>query len=195
MALRKGHGNGTGSPRIEVLPPDEQLMPVPAPQAEPAAPVARAPDGKLIGSEAAKELGRRGGLARAAKKRWVTALGITELDETHKFKSYYTRAEQWVEQRLVELAGLAGGSVGAGPAQMVVAAGRSWSLAWYYYDLGLSTDNPRFLTDSSKVSNEAKQLDMAAYEMAVREAAARRELSNNNASIPIDVFSSEEDES
>jgi len=77
MALRTGHGNGAGVPHIEVLPIDEQPHGVPAPsggagllQAEPA----RRSNGQLADRQAATELGRRGGLARAAKASQLAAL-------------------------------------------------------------------------------------------------------------------------
>ena len=84
MALRNGHGNGAGVPRVEVLPADEQPRGIPAPAGPPAPPlpeVARRSDGTVADRQAAIELGRRGGLARAAKAaqlRALTKLGLLD---------------------------------------------------------------------------------------------------------------------
>lgn len=77
MALRTGHGNGAGVPRIEVLPPDElpRGLPATASGTSPAAPPAeRGPAGRLVAGQAARELARRGGFAKAAKERQLRAL-------------------------------------------------------------------------------------------------------------------------
>lgn len=75
MALRTGHGNGAGVPRIEVLPPDELPLPATASGISPAAPPAeRGPAGRLVAGQAARELARRGGFAKAAKERQLRAL-------------------------------------------------------------------------------------------------------------------------
>lgn len=82
MALRTGHGSGTGSPRVEVLPADEQPRGVPAPSIDPTALQAEPPvrhSGRIADRQRAAELGRKGGLARAAKAiqlRALTSLGL-----------------------------------------------------------------------------------------------------------------------
>jgi hypothetical protein len=88
MALRTGHGNGRGQPRVEVRPVDELPAPVAAPLAAPAQPVRRRHDGKLADAESAAELGRRGGEAKARRVRLVDSLGLSKLVEQTTFGPY-----------------------------------------------------------------------------------------------------------
>ncbi|MEO7032729.1 MAG: hypothetical protein ABI548_02775 [Polyangiaceae bacterium] len=82
MTLRTGHGTGRGRTHVELSPLDEQPEGVPAP-ARPELPPepanARRSNGQIADRQAASELGRRGGLARAAKAlqlRALTGLGL-----------------------------------------------------------------------------------------------------------------------
>lgn len=77
MTIRSGHGAGAAFPRVEVLPASEQAVGVPAPtgyEAPAEASPARGPSGRFADKMAAAELGRRGGLARAAKACQLKAL-------------------------------------------------------------------------------------------------------------------------
>jgi hypothetical protein len=116
MALRSGHGNGAGLPRIEVLPVDEQPVGVPEPSRKPplAEPAnARLPNGRLAEGQAARELGRRGGLARAAKAAQLRALtGLGLLGATpESLKPFLEAANQFAAAEVERLARECGGGV------------------------------------------------------------------------------------
>jgi general stress protein YciG len=67
--LRNGHGKGKGTPHIEVSPADELPAPVTTALAPPAAPLNFRDDGRIADSATARELGRRGGAAKARRVR------------------------------------------------------------------------------------------------------------------------------
>jgi len=115
-ALRTGHGNGAGSPRIEVLPVDEQPRGIPAAsigaaalQAEPS----ERHSGRIADRQRAAELGRRGGLARAAKAsqlRALTALGLRGATPA-ALAPYLDDANQFADSEVARLARECGGGV------------------------------------------------------------------------------------
>lgn len=174
MALRSGHGNGAGVPRIEVSPADELPAPLPARLPAPARPVARRQDGKLANSESAKALGRLGGLAKAERVRLVSSLGLQKLAESAALKPYWSAAEEFTAHHTKELAALAGGSLGSGPSSMVVSAALQLAASRYLFDIGAQTGGPALLKQASALANDSRQNLLAAYELAVREAQSRK---------------------
>jgi hypothetical protein len=93
MALRNGHGNGRGQPRVEVLPVDELPAPVSAATTPPDVALAFRQDGKIADSETAREMGRRGGAAKARRVRLIDSLGLSKLVEATAFGPYRVAAE------------------------------------------------------------------------------------------------------
>ncbi len=170
MALRSGHGKGRGTPHIEVLPADELPAPVPAEPVQPA----RRPDGTIADSEAARELGRRGGLAKAKSVRLVTSLGLGKLNENSAFASYRKGAEEFHTFHVEALAYQAGGIVGPAPNTMIATAALQLAVSRYYFDRFHET---LAMEDSKMASNQgdaSRQNLLAAYELAVKEANARK---------------------
>jgi hypothetical protein len=116
MALRTGHGNGAGVPRIEVLPADEQPAGIPAPS-EPVAPPVSADlgrsNGRIADRQLAVELGRRGGQARAAKAAELKALtGLGLLGATPDvLRPYLDAANEFASSEVQRLARECGGGV------------------------------------------------------------------------------------
>lgn len=173
MALRSGHGAGAGVPRVEVLPPNELPSPVPASVADRAFPIHRRQDGKLADGASAKELGRRGGEAKARRVRLVDTLGLKKIADDATFKPYRDAAEEFVSHHLGELAKSAGGHVGPGPSTMVASAGLQLAASRWAFDLGAEKSDAALIKLGSSLANDSRQNLMAAFEMAVREAQAR----------------------
>lgn len=173
MTLRKGHGTGAGSPRIEVRPPDEQARPVPAPAAPPTAPLAFRSNGQIGDSETAKALGRRGGLAKAQSVRLVTSLGLTKLAEDSAFGPYRRGAEEFTAHHAQSLASQAGGLVGPAPHTMIASAALQLAGSRFCFDRFADTAEATWLKLGSSLANDSRQNLLAAYELAVREAQVR----------------------
>ncbi len=175
MALRNGHGTGRGQPRVEVLPPDELPAPVPAPLPEPARPVVRHPDGKLADVASAKELGRRGGEAKARRVRLIDSLGLSKLVEQTTFGPYRAAAEEFVSHHRAALAQQAGGELGPAPSTMVASAGLQLAASRWAFDQGAAKNDPALIKLGSSLANDSRQNLLAAYELATREAEGRRQ--------------------
>lgn len=183
MTLRKGHGKEKGSTRIEVLPPDELPKPLPADPAAQTAPLARREDGTIANSEAAKELGRRGGEARANKKRLLQGLGLANLSAEAAFKPYWDSVQAWVEAQLTETTIAAGGYLGPGPASIIGSAGVALAASRFFSDEAARTGNLQLFISAGRLSETSRQHLLAAYELAVREGKARRETAKTYASL------------
>jgi hypothetical protein len=170
VTLRSGHGNGKGQPRVEVLPADELPAPVPAL----AAPLARRDNGTVADSAAAKELGARGGRAKAAKTRLVSALGLAKLAADAAFAPYRTAGDAFVTEHLAALEKQAGGEVGPGPSTIVASAGMQLAASRFLNDKAMQSGDAKLLKQASDLANDSRQNLLAAYELAVREAHARK---------------------
>lgn len=173
MTLRTGHGTGAGVPRIEVLPPDELPAALPAPVPAPAAPLAFREDGTIADGATAKELGRRGGLAKARRVRLVDTLGLKKIDEASDFAPYRYAADEFVTAHLAALAQVAGGEVGPGPSSIVASAALQLAASRYAFDKFAETLEPGLAKLGSSLGDAHRQNLLAAYELARREADAR----------------------
>jgi len=116
MALRSGHGRGSGSMHVEVLPVDEQPVGIPAPARamSPALPAGgRDASGRFADRQFASELARRGGLARAAKANQLRALSGLGLHGATPaaLAPYLDDANQFAESEVGRLARECGGGV------------------------------------------------------------------------------------
>lgn len=172
MALRKGHGNGTGVPRIEVLPADELPAPVPA---EPALP-ARREDGTIADSASAKALGARGGLAKAQKKKLLQGMGLVDMAEDNSFTPYYRAAQAWLEAVTGIYAAMCGGALGPGPSALLGNAAIALAMARHLTDKAFAEQNELHSRQATRYWDAMKQQKLAAYELGVREAKMRSDL-------------------
>lgn len=170
---RKGHGKGAGRPHIEVPPADELSFPIAAPEAPSSAPLTFRHDGKIGDSATAKELGRRGGEARARRVRLVDSLGLATIAADTTFAPYRSAAEVYVAHHLAELAKVAGGHVGPGPSTMIASAALQLAASRFLFDRFASTLEPSDAKAASSLADAHRQNTLAAYELAVREAQAR----------------------
>ncbi len=180
MTLRKGHGNGAGVPRIEVLPADE--LPSPNPTAVPTGPlVRRSPTGTFADSASAREAGRRGGVKSARQKahrtRLMGSLGLVELAADHKFYAYEAAGEAFVQEHMSTLATMFDGTCSEGPMSIVRTAGIQLAASRFLYDEGKAAGDAKLLGDASKLGDASRQNILAAYELQAREAAARKKSS------------------
>jgi hypothetical protein len=172
MALRNGHGNGKGVPRIETLAADEQPVGVPAPGgpvAPPAPDVARKPNGTVADRQAAIELGRRGGIARAAKAAQLRALtGLGLLGATPEvLRPYLAAALEFAEHEVARLARECGGGVcPSNAAALVLAAARAMAASCAAYATG-------DLALGAKLGAEVRSNLLGARELTVKEAKSR----------------------
>jgi hypothetical protein len=174
MALRNGHGTGAGSPRVEVLPADELPRPVAvAGSADGERVPLRFKGGPIRDSETARELGRRGGEAKARRVRLIDSLGLKKLTDDASFRPYRDAAEEFVSHHLAELAKQAGGSVGPAPSTMVASAALQLAASRWAFDRGAEANDAGLIKLGSSLANDSRQNLLAAYELATREAQAR----------------------
>lgn len=175
MALRTGHGKGAGVPRVEVVPPDELPACVPAPS-QPLTGVERRQDGTIATPEAARALGRRGGLVKAKRLRLARSLGLSaEVMESEAFAPYRRAASAFRRHHTRDLAAQAGGHVGAAACSMVASAALQLAASRFLFDQAAMIGDPALFKAASQLSNDSRQNLLAAYELAVREAKARAE--------------------
>ncbi len=170
MAIRSGHGAGAGTPRIEVLPPDELPDGVPA-EARQASPTDRGKAGRFARGNS---LARAGGKALAGKSRLSSRLGLTTLPDDAAFRQYKAAASSFRRTQCAELARTVGGGVcGPGPSSVVASA--ALALAWsrYFSDLAASTGDPELAMRSARLGETSRQHLLAAHELCAREAQAR----------------------
>lgn len=173
MALRAGHGAGAGTPRVEVLPPDELPPPVAAPTCALSG-VERRQNGTVASTEAARALGRKGGQVKAKRVRLARSLGLSSEALQHEsFTPYRRAASAFRRHHMGELAQQSGGAVGAGPGSMVASAALQLAASRFLFDQAATSGDPSLFKTASQLSNDSRQNLLAAYELANREAKAR----------------------
>lgn len=171
MTLRKGHGKGKGTPRIEVLPPDE--LPAGLPGDMPA----EAPGDRGQGGRFAKGntgLSRKGGLAKRGKARLAAKLTLGTLPQGAAFEPYQRAARTFRRQHCAAIASTVGGGVcGTGPSSMVASA--ALQLAWsrFLFDRAARTEDASEVALAKTLADSSRQNLMAAHEYAAKEASAR----------------------
>src|SRR5262245_2973936 len=145
MALRTGHGNGAGVPRVEVLPADELPAGLPAP-ARPAP--LRDAAGRLLPSPGTTELARSGARAAHESRQLAALLGLWEAPEGHPYAPYARLAREWRDDHMAQLAAtVAGGEVGPGPASIVSTAALQLGASRWLADTGARDGDARALLD------------------------------------------------
>lgn len=171
MALRSGHGHGSGVPRVEVLPPDELPMGVQA-TAQASAGGERRPDGTF--APGARTMQAAGGRATRGKSRLTARLGLSTLGEGDAFRPYRSSAATFRRVQCSELARTVGGGVcGPGPSSVVASA--ALALAWsrFLSDQAAATGDPELAMRSARLGETSRQHLLAAHELCAREAQSR----------------------
>ena len=161
MALRNGHGAGAGVPRVEVLPPDE----LPQPNAhDTAANLAiRSRKGKPF------EPGNRAAAGRRPK---LALLGVAVDATDPRYALALRRAGRYRKRRCSELAATHG-YVSAGAASLIASAALALCASRYLYEVAAGTGDAETMKRASALANDARQNELAAWELASREAQAR----------------------
>lgn len=159
MTLRKGHGTGAGVPRIEVLPADELPPVTPALTVRPG----RGPDGRFLPGNTE---------ARAQRVR-PGPRGTGALRAAPEFEVYSRWGKSYARHRRGELARAHGGEISAGVGALVESASLALAASRYLGALAAQTSDPELFKRSSALANDARQNELAAWELASREAKVR----------------------
>lgn len=162
MALRSGHGNGAGVPRIEVLPADE----LPPAQAEGADPLAS-------GRDSAKRVRTTAAARALAKLPRRSRFLPRKLALDPRFLSHNARRLEWQRKRLAELQAAHGG-VSHGVGAMLNAAGWLYAGGECAAEIAAATCDFDLFKTAANLTSTARQHELAAWELAAREADARR---------------------
>lgn len=161
MALRSGHGQGRGRPHIEVLPPDE----LPAATGSKTVRPDRGSDGRFLRGNTA---------ARARRLRAGPLGGVGGVDSTSgAFKPFARWGRRYGTHRRRELAAAHGGEISAGVGALVESAALALASSRYLQNQGATIGDPELLKRASSLAAEARQNELAAWELAAREAKAR----------------------
>ncbi len=158
MTWRTGHGNGKGSPRIEVMPPDE------LPSASPA--IADRPERTADGRFAKGNV-----VARAQRVRPGPLGGVDTSDP--RFRPFKAWGRRYAGHRRAELAKAHGGSISAGVGAIVESAALALAASRFAQHLGAESGDVDLMKRSADLGALARQHELAAWELAAREATAR----------------------
>jgi hypothetical protein len=170
VALRSGHGNGAGQPRVEVLPADELPEGVPS-HADALSRSAAAERGKFARGNRRSVLGGR---SRAGQSRLANRLGLATLAADAPIAPYMRSAVSFRRAQCAELARTVGGGVcGPGPSSVVASA--ALALAWsrYLADKAATSGDAELATKAARLGETSRQHLLAAHELCAREAQAR----------------------
>lgn len=170
VTLRRGHGNGAGVPRIEVMPADELPAGVPD-VARRESPTDRGEAGRFA---AGNTLARLGGKARRGKTRLAERMGLRGLPEGSAFRPYKAAAVSFRRAQCAELARTVGGGI-CGPAPSSMVASAALQLAWsrYLADTAAEQGDPDLALTASRLADASRQNLLAAHELCAKEAQAR----------------------
>lgn len=192
MTVRRSQGKA----RPQVARATELPRAVAAPQAAPTRPVERSADGKIATQEAARELGKRGGRARAERdaRTWGRTLGLggllTALEADAHLKPFVDESQRWLRARVAEVASNVGGGVASAGVVSILTTS-AWqrcfssalfeiaATAAFAWVRGAAGETPKIdpRTDlvmvASKLGDASRQNLLAAFEIAAKEAAAR----------------------
>jgi hypothetical protein len=161
MALRTGHGAGRGCPRVEVLPPDE----LPAAVGCKTVRSNRDAGGRFIRGNTA---------ARARRLRAGNLGGVGGIESTSDaFKPFARWGRRYGSHRRRELAHAHGGEISAGVGALIESAALSLASSRFLQSQGAAVGDPELLKRASSLAAEARQNELAAWELAAREAKAR----------------------
>ncbi len=163
VALRNGHGNGRGVPRVEVLPCDEQ----PLAQAAGTDPLSTGRDSamRVRTSAAARAMALLPRRSRYLPRDIACAPG---------FEPHNARRLELQRKRLAELQA-AHGYVSHGVGAMLNAAAWLYAGGEFAAELGAETGNVEYFKVASNLTSTARQHELAAWELCSREARAKSE--------------------
>ncbi len=158
MSWRTGHGAGKGGPRIEVMPPDE----LPSAMGSLTDRPDRTPDGRFAPGN---------GAARARRVR-PGALGGVEAAAA-PFEPFRRWGRRYSAHRRAELARAHGGSISAGVGAIIESAALALATSRYLASVGAQTLDADAMKRAADLGSLARQHELAAWELAAREAKVR----------------------
>lgn len=160
MSLRTGHGRGKGTPRVEVLPPDE------LPPATPGVPVRSNRDGagRFVP-------GNTEGQNKRVKPGIRGALGLDKSDP--RYRPFARWGARYGAYRRRELAAAHGGTLSAGVGAIVESAALAMAASRFVQSLAAEAGDAELFKQASALASTARQHELAAWELAAREAQAR----------------------
>ena len=162
MSLRRAHGAGASAlVRVEVLPPDELMTP----NADDTA-------ANLAIRSAVGRPFQPGNRAAAGRRPRLALLGVSVDATDPRYALALRRAARYRKRRCSELAAVHG-YVSAGASSLIASAALALCASRYLYEVGASTGDAETLKRASALANDARQNELAAWELASREAAAR----------------------
>lgn len=160
MSWRKGHGKGRGVPRIEVRPADE--LPAAAPAITDRRD--RGPDGRFLPGNTAA----RSALVRPGPRGFTAALAVDPA-----YAPFQRWGRRYAAHRRVELADAHGGTLSAGVGALIESAGVQLGASRFLAAKAAETADAAMFKQASALSIDARQNELAAWELAAREAQAR----------------------
>ncbi len=162
MTLRKGHGTGAGAPRIEVMPADE------LPPASPSltAPSGRGPDGRFLPKN--REQSKK--IVRPGLRGFASALAVDP-----EYAPYDRWGRRYAIHRRAELAAAHGGTLSAGAGALIESAGAQLAASRFLHAKASTTGDADMFKRASALSNDARQNELAGWELAAREGKARED--------------------
>lgn len=160
MALRTVKTPGRSPVHVEVLPPDE------LPPASPGLPV-------RAGRDAAGRFvkGNSEGLNKRVKPGVRGALGIDRADP--RYKAFARWGARYGAHRRRELATAHGGSISAGVGAIVESAAQAMAASRFVQSLAAESGDAELFKQAAALASTARQHELAAWELAAREAQAR----------------------
>lgn len=160
MALRHSSTRGRGPVHVEVLPPDE------LPPAKPA--LAVRPDRDASGRFVP---GNTTGVAKRVRPGIRGALGLELADP--RYRPFARWGARYGAHRRRELAELHGGKVSAGVGAMVESAALALAASRFVHLLAAETGDAELFKQAAAMASTARQDELAAWELAAREAEVR----------------------
>lgn len=96
------------------------------------------------------------------------------LPDNDVWREYAKHAEQFRRHHCKELAKMAGGKCGAAPSSIIATAALQLAVSRWMFEQGAQECDPELLKKASSIADASRQNLLAAYELAVKEAHARK---------------------
>jgi hypothetical protein len=113
-----------------------------------------------------------GNRAAAGRRPKLALLGVTVDATDARYALALRRAGRYRKRRCSELAAVHG-YVSAGAASLIASASLALCASRYLYEVAAETGDPATLKAASALANDARQGELAAWELSSREAASR----------------------
>lgn len=118
-------------------------------------------------SEQARELGKRGGRAKANKHKLMDSLGLLHVARDAAFAPYRIAGDALLKAQAGELAKACGGELGPGPSSLLSTWALQMAASRFLFDKGLAGEgNVELIEAGSRIANHARMSLMAAEELA-----------------------------